>query len=272
MIPMREVIVVANWKMNTTPVEAGPLAVDIARRTRGDGVIRVICPPFVCLPAVHAALVGEDVEVGVQNIHTELAGAYTGEVAAPMVAGSARWVILGHSERRRDAGESDATVARKVARALETGLRPIVCVGEQLEDRDAGRAADVVRSQVGGSLAGVADTDAGAAGIVIAYEPVWAIGTGRTARGTDAAAMADAIRQALEERGWSAAAAARLPVLYGGSVTAATIGEFVAEPALDGALVGGASLKPDEMAGIVGAAGIVARQRLARQRLAAADP
>jgi triosephosphate isomerase len=262
MATMREVVIAANWKMNTTPAEAGPLAADIARRTRGSGVTRVICPPFVCLAAVLEALAGEDVEVGAQNIHTELAGAFTGEVAAPMLAGLVGWVIVGHSERRRDAGETDEIVARKVARALEAGLRPIVCVGEQLADRDAGRAIDVVRGQVSGSLAGIAAGDPGAAGIVIAYEPVWAIGTGRTARGTDAAAMADAIRSTLEEYGW-AAAAARLPVLYGGSVTAATIAEFVAEPALDGALVGGASLKPDEMAGIVGAAGVVARERLA---------
>jgi triosephosphate isomerase len=263
MAAMREVIVAANWKMNTTPAEAGPLAVDIASRTRGTGVTRVICPPFVCLPAVRDALADEDVEVGAQDIHTELAGAFTGEVSAPMVAGLASWVILGHSERRRDAAETDEIVARKVARALEAGLRPIVCVGEQLPDRDAGRAADVVRGQVAGSLAGVRDDDPGAVGIVVAYEPVWAIGTGRTARGSDAAAMAEAIRATLREGGWQSASVTRLPILYGGSVTAATIAEFVAEPALDGALVGGASLKPDEMAGIVGAAGVVARERLA---------
>jgi triosephosphate isomerase len=263
MSAMREVIVAANWKMNTTPTDAGLLALEIAQRTRGEGVTRVICPPFVCLSAVREALAGEDIGVGAQNVHAELAGAFTGEVSAPMLIGLADWVIVGHSERRRDAGETDALVSRKVRRALEVGLRPIVCVGEQLAEREAGRAMDVVDAQVRGSLAGAANGSPAADRIVIAYEPVWAIGTGRTARGADAAAMADRIRRSLVTSGWDAAAADGVPVLYGGSVTAVTIGEFLAEPALDGALVGGASLKPDEMAGIVGQAGIVARQRLA---------
>ena len=201
-----------------------------------------------------------DVAVGAQNVHHELAGAYTGEVAAPMLVGLATWVIVGHSERRRDAGETDALVARKVARALDAGLRPILCVGEQLADREAGRAIDVVDGQMRGSLADIEPEQAHAARLVIAYEPVWAIGTGRNATGIDAAAMTDAIRASLEAAGWGAAAA-DTPVLYGGSVTSANIAEFLAEPTIDGALVGGASLKPDEMAGIVGRAGITARAR-----------
>jgi triosephosphate isomerase len=258
---MREVVVAANWKMNTTPSEAGPLALEIAQRTRVKGVTRVICPPFVCLAAVRDALAGEGVGIGAQNVHDQLMGAYTGEVSAPMLVGLVEWVIVGHSERRRDAGETDELIARKVRRALEAGLRPIACVGEQLAEREAGRAMDVVAAQVRGSLAGITDATAGAPGLVVAYEPVWAIGTGRTARGQDAATMAETIRDTLTGMGWDPAAARRVPLLYGGSVTAATIGEFLAEPALDGALVGGASLKPDEMAGIVGRAGIVARER-----------
>jgi triosephosphate isomerase len=259
---MREVVIAANWKMHTNPADAGELARTIASRTREPGVTRVICPPFVCLAAVGDALAEDarDVAVGAQNIHHELAGAYTGEVAAPMLDGLATWVIVGHSERRRDAGETDDLIARKVGRALDAGLRPILCVGEQLADREAGRAVEVVDSQVRGSLAGVEAGRAGAGGLVIAYEPVWAIGTGRNATGLDAAAMVDAIRATLEAMGWDAQAG-DVPILYGGSVTSVNIGEFLAEPSIDGALVGGASLKPDEMAGIVGRAGITARAR-----------
>ena len=259
---MREVVIAANWKMHTTPADAGELARTIATRTRETGVTRVICPPFVCLVAVRDALAedGGDVGVGAQNVHHELTGAFTGEISAPMLEGLATWVIVGHSERRRDAGETDAVIAKKAARALEASLRPIVCVGEQLADREAGRANDVVDAQIRGSLAGI---DAGRArdgGLVIAYEPVWAIGTGKNASGMDASAMTDVIRASLDGARWHDAASDP-PVLYGGSVTSANIGEFLAEPAIDGALVGGASLKPDEMAGIVARAGITARAR-----------
>ncbi|HEU4672522.1 MAG TPA: triose-phosphate isomerase [Candidatus Limnocylindrales bacterium] len=265
----RPVIVAANWKMHTTPADAGALAATIARRTDEADVVRVICPPFVCLAAVRDALAveaaGRDVAVGAQNVHQELAGAYTGEIAAPMLAGLASWVIVGHSERRRDAGETDAIVNEKVRRVRDAGLRTILCVGEQLEDREAGRADAVVRGQVRGCLEGVdppAREDAPADGLwlTIAYEPVWAIGTGRTALGSDAAEMAAAIRSTLAELGF-ADGGESVPVLYGGSVTSATIGEFLAEPSIDGALVGGASLKPDEMAGIVARAAITARGR-----------
>lgn len=258
---MREVVIAANWKMHTTPDDAGDLARTIASRTREPGVTRVICPPFVCLAPVRDALAetDPDVAVGAQNVHHELAGAHTGEVAAPMLSGLATWVIVGHSERRRDAGETDALIARKVGRALDAGLRPILCVGEQLADREAGAAEEVVDGRVRGSLDGIDPDSARDGGLVIAYEPVWAIGTGRNATGIDAAAMTDAIRRSLTRLGWSHAS--ETPVLYGGSVTSANIGEFLTEPSIDGALVGGASLKPDEMAGIVGRAGITARAR-----------
>jgi triosephosphate isomerase (TIM) len=259
---MRDVIVAGNWKMHTTPADAGELARTIAARTRETGVIRVICPPYVCLAAVRDALAetDPDVAVGAQNVHHELAGAYTGEIAAPMLAGLATWVILGHSERRRDAAETDELIGRKLGRAVEAGLRPILCVGEQLADREAGRAADVVDAQLRGAMAGHEPAALATARLVIAYEPVWAIGTGRNATGPDAAAMADGIRGSLRSLGWGDLAN-DVPVLYGGSVTSANIGEFFAEPAIDGALVGGASLKPDEMAGIVARAGLTARAR-----------
>jgi triosephosphate isomerase len=280
---MRPVIVAGNWKMHTTPADAGELAATIARRTNEPDVVRVICPPYVCLAAVRDALAGEpaggDVAVGAQNIHHELTGAFTGEVSAQMLRDLATWTIVGHSERRRDAAETDALVNRKVQRALEAGLRVILCVGEQLEDRESGRAEAVVEAQVRGSLAdvpaGAVDASAGAlssgsasappgnaAWLTIAYEPVWAIGTGRTARGPDAARMADVIRRTLGDLGFPAGGEG-VPVLYGGSVTAASIDEFMAEPAIDGALVGGASLKPDEMAAIVARAGLTARARAA---------
>jgi triosephosphate isomerase len=260
--PMRDVIVAANWKMHTTPADAGALARAIAGRTRVTGVMRVICPPFVSLASVANALAEDDPDVGIgaQNVHHELQGAYTGEVSAPMLVGLASWVIIGHSERRRDAGETDEVIGRKLRRAVDGGLRPILCVGEQLEDREAGRQGDVVRAQLHGALGGLDPAALVAVGLVIAYEPVWAIGTGRTATGADAAAMAGLIRQTLGVLGFPDSGEST-PVLYGGSVTSAAIGEFMAEPSIDGALVGGASLKPDEMAGIVARAGVTAAAR-----------
>jgi len=259
---MRPVIVAANWKMHTAPADAAALASAIAAASDHREVVRVICPPFLSLAPVRDAVAGTGIEVGAQNVHHELVGAHTGETSATMLAGLATWVILGHSERRRDAGETDALINRKLARALESGLRPILCVGELLADRDAGHAEDVVATQVRGCLAGLDPDALVAGGLVVAYEPVWAIGTGRNARGADAAAMADAIRRVVAEV-TSPAAAEGLPVLYGGSVTAANVAEFLGEPSVDGALVGGASLKPDEMAGIVSGAAVTAAARSA---------
>ena len=272
MIPgMRPVVVAGNWKMHTTPADAGELARTIATRTRVDGVVRVLCPPFVCLAAVRDALAGADVDapdgtgvaVGAQDVHQEAAGAYTGAISAPMLAGLATWTIVGHSERRRDACETDEIIGRKLLAARAAGLRTILCVGEQLADRDAGRAREVVDRQLRGCLA-AADprglTGGDPLAFTIAYEPVWAIGTGRNARGVDAADMSAAIRATLGTLGFADRGEA-VPVLYGGSVTSSNIDEFMAEPSIDGALVGGASLKPDEMAAIVARAGLTAAAR-----------
>ena len=281
----RPVVIAGNWKMHTTPADAGELARTIAARTRVPGVIRVLCPPFVCLAAVGAALDdpavsapdGLGVEVGAQDVHHEPAGAFTGWISAPMLAGLASWVIVGHSERRRDAGETDELIGRKARAARDHGLRAILCVGEQLQEREDGRAIEVVDRQLRGSLGDAdparfgTDEGTGRPWLTIAYEPVWAIGTGRTARGSDAAEMADAIRSTLGSLGF-ARGGRGIPILYGGSVTAAAIDEFLAEPAIDGALVGGASLKPDEMAGIVARAGLTAAARAAIARPEAQRP
>ena len=257
----RPVIVAGNWKMNTTPLDAALLANDIAAATSVPGVVRVICPPVVCLESVARALADTDVEVGVQNIHAQPFGAYTGEISAPMVTMFATWAIIGHSERRRDQHETDELIGRKLLRCGEYGLRPILCVGEQLDEREAGRAESTVREQLDRTFAMIEGASATVPDdLVIAYEPVWAIGTGKTAHGKDAAVMANTIRRALADHGVRDGAS-HVPVLYGGSVTSSSIDEFLAEPDIDGALVGGASLKVDEMAGIVARAGLTAEAR-----------
>ena len=262
---MRPVIVAGHWKMHTTPADAGELARTIASRTRVAGVTRVLCPPFVSLAVVRDAVAGEGVAVGAQDVHHERVGAYTGDIAAPMLDGLATWVIVGHSERRRYHHETSDVVAQKLTRAIEAGLRPILCVGEDLEVRQEGAhvAEALVVDQVLDALAPNPALIC-SAGLVIAYEPVWAIGTGLTASGADAASMAGAIRSALGRALADTGSGLRgddTPILYGGSVTSANIDEFFAEPEIDGALVGGASLKPDEMAGIVARAGLTAAAR-----------
>jgi triosephosphate isomerase len=258
---MRPVIITANWKMNTSPADAGPLAAAIAAATEVAGVTRIICPPYVALSVVKDALTGTDVAVGAQNVHAESKGAYTGEISASMLAETVTWAIVGHSERRRDQLESDELIGRKIVRLIEVGISPMLCCGEQLDEREAGKAIETVQGQVKGALEVVTAEGHGIpSDLVIAYEPVWAIGTGKTASGADAAEMADAIRATVADLA-SAEVAQAMPVLYGGSVTSASFGEFIDEPAIDGALIGGASLKPDEMAGIAARAGITAAAR-----------
>ncbi len=238
--------IVGNWKMNTTPSSASCLAADIRERlTNRGGASVVVCPPSIALHSVRSALEGSDIGVGAQNIHWEREGAFTGEMSADMARELAEYVIVGHSERRAMFGESDEIVGKKAAAAVSAGLRPILCVGESAAERRAGSAEPAVVSQLDAGLAGVDD----ATGILVAYEPVWAIGSGEAATPDVAQRMARAIKAALEARFGDAAK--RTPCLYGGSVSADNIAGFIAQPDIDGALVGGASLSADSFALIV---------------------
>ena len=219
-----------------------------------EGVEKVLCPPFTSLLAVAALLEGTEIGLGAQNMHWELSGAFTGEVSPTMLAELCQYVILGHSERRTYFGETDETVNRKVQTALNHGLTPIVCVGETLAENEAGRTAEVVVRQIKLGLANLALNAEVGTPFVIAYEPVWAIGTGRAATAEGAVRVVrEVIRPSVAELfGGTAAQAVR--VLYGGSVNAKNAAEFFAEMEIDGALVGGASLKAAEFTQIVQAA------------------
>ena len=247
-------IIVGNWKMNTTSDSAIILAYDIQSKTSGETSIDiVICPPHIALDRVSRTVSGSSVRVGAQDVYPESFGAFTGEVSPLMIAEFAEFVIVGHSERRAIFGESDEFIRRKVVASLEAGLKPILCVGESLEDRRAGRADDVVKAQLLDSLAGIEDV----AGILVAYEPVWAIGTGEAANPQIAQHMLGSIRSALKSR--FGATADSVPCLYGGSVNADNIQDYVREPDIDGALVGGASLDADSFVSIVNRASEAAR-------------
>ena len=250
---MRTPLVAGNWKMNKTVIDARDLvAVMKAPLSEIVGVEKVLCPPFTALMAV-AELVGTtDIGLGAQNMHWEEKGAFTGEIAPNMVKEYCRYVIIGHSERRTYFGETDETVNKKIAAALRAGLIPIVCVGETLDQYESGLTSEVVRRQIKGGFAGI--DSANAAKIVVAYEPVWAIGTGKASSGENANTVhQNVLRPALSEL-FGAQGADAIRILYGGSVTAANAAEFFAYPDIDGALVGGASLKPDEFVAITKAA------------------
>ncbi len=250
---MRKPLVAGNWKMNKTVEEARALIFDMSLKLRKiTGVDKVICPPFTALVAGHSLLTGTGIGLGAQNMHWEDKGAFTGEIAPGMVKEFCQYVIIGHSERRTYFGETDETVNKKVLAAQKHGLTPIVCVGETLEENETGRTAEVVRRQV---LEGLKGLDAAfVPQVVIAYEPVWAIGTGRASSGEHANAVhRDIIRPAFAAL-YGEAAAQGVRILYGGSVTSANAAEFFAQPDIDGALVGGASLKIEEFIPITQAA------------------
>jgi triosephosphate isomerase len=249
---MRKPVIAGNWKMNKAPGEAA----DLARALLPDllaapSVERVLCPPFVALPAVAEVLMGTPIGLGAQNVYWKDAGAFTGEVSPTMLKGWCQYVIVGHSERRQFFGESDETVNLRAKAALTHGLTPIICMGEVLAENEAGQTTAVVTRQTKAAYAGVPAADA--LKTIIAYEPVWAIGTGRAATAEGANAVIRQIRAVVADL-YTPETAGLLRIQYGGSVTALNAAELMAQPEIDGALVGGASLKPAEFAAIVKAA------------------
>nr|BCX00073.1 MAG: triosephosphate isomerase [Bacteroidota bacterium] len=250
---MRIPLVAGNWKMHTVRQEAITLAEAIARAVSGlSAAVEVtLCPPFVFLEPVRQALADTPVQLGAQNVHPEPEGAFTGEISVPMLASvGCRYVIVGHSERRQYFGETDAWIARKVRAVLQGGLRPILCVGERLEERQAGRARQVVQAQLEGALDGLSEE--ALPELVIAYEPVWAIGTGQNATPQQAQEMHGFIRSWMRARWGSKADSVRL--LYGGSLKPDNAAALFRQPDVDGGLVGGASLKASSFLAIVEAA------------------
>jgi triosephosphate isomerase (TIM) len=249
---MRIPVIAGNWKMNPASLsEASRLALAVREAADGlPGVTTVVCPPAVFLADVRRAAGGGRLHVGAQTMHWEDAGAYTGETSPAMLAELASFVIIGHSERRQYDNETDEKVGRKVASAVSHGLRPIAAVGETADERRAGATTEVIDRQVRAALREL-DRITGT-GLVIAYEPVWAIGTGDAASGEDAQAVASQIRAILAEL--DPTGADEVPIQYGGSCTPDNAAEYLAQPDIDGALVGGASLKADAFAGILRAA------------------
>jgi triosephosphate isomerase len=239
--------------MNKTASEALDLARAVLAETRAfTAVERVLCPPFIALTSVAPLLTGTGFGLGAQNMHWEKSGAFTGEVSPLMLVGLCQYVILGHSERRQYFGETDENVNKKVKAALTHGLIPIICVGENLTENEAGKTAEVVTRQTRAAYADLTADDAHKT--ILAYEPVWAIGTGKAATPAGANAVIGLhIRGALADL-YPSALADSIRVQYGGSVTAANAADLMAQPDIDGALVGGASLKPQEFAAIVQAA------------------
>lgn len=249
----RRPFIAGNWKMNTRRDSAAALVHQLIQGVGEAPVAEVaVCPPSVYLLAVADALAGSPIELGAQNLHPAADGAYTGEVNAAMLTDvGCRFVILGHSERRQLFGETDASVAEKLQAALKGNLVPIVCVGETLQQRKAEETDSVVEAQIRGSLAGLDEIRA--AGIVIAYEPVWAIGTGLTATPDQAEAVHAMIRKLLGEL-FTPGVAEQIRIQYGGSVKAENAADLLSQANIDGALVGGASLKADEFLAIIAAA------------------
>ena len=248
----RRPLIAANWKMNKGLAEASAFCERLLPAVEGAVAEVVVCPPFFALPRVAELCATSNVRVASQNMHFEDSGAFTGEVGPPMLLDvGATAVVLGHSERRRMFGETDEALARKVPAALEAGILPILCCGESEEERDADETDRVLRRQMEAGLSRVEDHRL--ADVVIAYEPIWAIGTGRTATPGQADEACGFIRALISSRSEEGAAAAR--VLYGGSVKPANAAELLAMSEIDGALVGGASLDPDDFAAIVAAAG-----------------
>ncbi len=251
---MRQSLIAGNWKMNLSRGESIALAEQLLRSAdRMGGAEVTICPPTTYLDAVGAVTRGSRIQLGAQNVYHEPNGAFTGEVSVSMLVDlGCRFVILGHSERRQILGESNQQINRKLYAVLHAGLVPIVCVGETLAEREAGKTFDVIQEQFSGSLAGLPESQMRT--VVIAYEPVWAIGTGKVASPAQAQEVHAALRKIVEVR-YNSATASVVRIQYGGSVKPENAAELLAQPDIDGALVGGASLKAESFLGIVAGAG-----------------
>ncbi len=250
---MRRKFIAGNWKMNLDRKAAVALAEAVAREAeKFSEVDMAVCPPACYLDAVGQAIKGSRLALGAQNVYFEPNGAFTGEISLTMLCDlGVKYVILGHSERRHVLGETDAEINKKVHATLQAGLQPILCVGELLSEREAGRTMNVIRTQFEGSLAGVAAEQLKS--VVIAYEPVWAIGTGKVATPQQAEDVHLALRKIVAER-YNNEIAQSIPIQYGGSVKPDNARELLGQPDIDGALVGGASLKADQFLGIVAGA------------------
>lgn len=247
---MRKPMMAGNWKMNKTINEAVALARAIRAQVSDiTNVDCVVCPPFIDIPMVSAELMGSNVAVGAQNMHWAESGAYTGEISAAMLKNLASYVIIGHSERRQYFAETDESVNKKAHAAVVAGLTPIICVGESLEQNERGETQEFVSGQVKAALAGF--SAAQMADIIIAYEPIWAIGTGRAATAQQANDICGGVVRAAVAEFLGAEAAATIRILYGGSANDKNIGELMAQPDIDGALIGGASLKVESYVAMV---------------------
>lgn len=249
---LRKAVIAGNWKMNKTPAEAKELIEQIKPLVKDAGCSVLCCVPFVDLQTALEACAGSNIEVGAENCHWEESGAFTGEISAKMLTSmGVHYVILGHSERRTYFGDTDVTVQKRMRAALNAGMTVILCVGEYLEQREQGVTAEVVSSQTKIALQGVSKEELSR--VIIAYEPVWAIGTGRTATAEQANEVCALIRSVVKDLYGSQAADA-LTIQYGGSMNAKNAAELLAQPDVDGGLIGGASLKPADFAEIVKAA------------------
>ncbi len=238
---MRKPLIAGNWKMNKTPSEAKTFAEQLKSSQMSQNVEVLVCPPFTALCKVIKVLKGTNIKVGAQNMHWETKGAYTGEISAEfLLDAGCQYVILGHSERRQYFGETDETVNKKMLTALKVGLKPIMCVGEHLSEREAGKTFEVIKRQIEGGLANITSLE----NVVIAYEPVWAIGTGKTATPEQADEVHAFVRENISKK-YGNETANQIRILYGGSVTPENVDNLMAKPNIDGALVGGASLKLD---------------------------
>lgn len=244
---MRTPLIAANWKMNTNIPEAVHLVTQmLASLNDIKGTEIAICPPFVSLNSIKEIIKNTGIKLGSQNMYFEVKGAYTGEISPYMLRDLCDFVILGHSERRQYFFETDEIINKKIVKAIETGISPIFCVGEKLEENESGKTESVITNQLTIGLSGIKPYE----NMVIAYEPIWAIGTGKAASGLQANEVIKLIRNTVRDI-WNKRYADGIRILYGGSVSASNITEFISEPEIDGALVGGASLKADDFIKIV---------------------